>query len=105
MTEIKYPFAEFFCSPQGEGLHCGQLMNFIRTGGCTVGKPYPKEKYIHGTPGENRTLESEWAKIAQLSLQGGPQLLPIYTEMCTTYDGRTFPCDTDYRIRARLTPN
>lgn len=29
--------------------------------------------------------------------------LPIYTEMCTLYDGRTFACDTDYRVHTRLT--
>lgn len=79
----QYPISEIFISPQGEGLYTGTLMAFVRLAGCPVGKPFPKEKYKpdnHGFAG-----------------------LPIYTEMCTMYDGRTFPCDTDFRVKERLT--
>lgn len=74
----KYPIAEMFASPQGEGLYAGTLMYFVRFAGCTVGKMFPKEQY----------------KISNL---------PIYTEQCTLYDGRTFACDTDFRGKLKLT--
>lgn len=77
--EHKYPIAEMFCCPQGEGKWAGQLQNFIRLAGCTVGKRFPKDRY---------TIMP---------------ILPMYTEMCTTYDGRTFECDTDYRKKESLT--
>jgi organic radical activating enzyme len=64
-----------FVSPQGEGAFSGTLMNFIRLAGCSVGKPYPKE--IAGK-------------------------LPIYAAECSTYDGRKFQCDTDFRVKERL---
>jgi organic radical activating enzyme len=34
-----------------------------------------------------------------------PPLLPIYTEECHTWSGVGFPCDTDYRVKERLTVN
>lgn len=68
-----YPISEIFDSPQGEGLYAGTMMTFIRLAGCSVGRPYPKDK-----------------------------ALPVYQEECTLYDGRKFPCDTDYRVRERL---
>lgn len=71
----QYPIAEFFISPQGEGQYCGAQMAFVRLAGCTVGKPFPKEMY---------------------------KTLPIYTEMCTLYDGRTFACDTNYRSKEKI---
>lgn len=33
-----YPIAERFISPQGEGVHTGTVMGFIRFVGCSVGK-------------------------------------------------------------------
>lgn len=78
MSEGTIPISEIFTSPQGEGMHAGALMTFIRTAGCSVGKRYPKEEYD-----TNR--------------------LPIYAAKCTTYDGREFQCDTDYRVKERLT--
>ena len=74
---MNYPIAETFVSFQGEGVFAGTPMFFIRLAGCTVGKPYPKEMYEKG-------------RIAK-------EVLPIYIEKCTLYDGREFPCDTDYR--------
>lgn len=82
VRDVKYPVSEIFCSPQGEGQYTGAMMTFIRLAGCTVGKPYPKEKYAQYNPGNGA--------------------LPIYTEMCTLYDNRTFQCDTDYRVKERL---
>lgn len=49
-------------------------MTFIRLAGCTVGKRYPATIYEKN-------------------------MLPVYTEQCTLYDGRKFPCDTDYRMK------
>lgn len=72
-----YPIAEMFVSPQGEGRYTGTMMQFIRFAGCTVGKPFTEAE---------RTASD----------------LPIYQEKCTTYDGRSFPCDTDYRVKERL---
>ena len=79
----EYPIAETFVSPQGEGLDSGRLMFFIRTAGCNVGKRYPKEMYE----------QKLW----------GQEVLPIYTNECTTFDGRKFACDTDYRCHQKLT--
>lgn len=76
--EREYPISEIFVSPQGEGVWQGTLMAFIRLAGCSVGKGFPRERYL---PGDDQ--------------------LPIYTEMCTTWDGRTFACDTDYRVKVR----
>lgn len=78
----EYPISEIFTSPQGEGVYTGQMTTFIRLAGCTVGKPFPREQYH--IP------------------EGRPGYLPIYTEKCTTWDGREFPCDTDYRTKFRL---
>jgi 7-carboxy-7-deazaguanine synthase len=76
-VSVQYPIAETFTSPQGEGVYSGMVMTFIRLAGCTVGKPYDKKLY--------------------------EKLLPVYTEQCKLYDGRTFACDTDYRVHERLT--
>lgn len=86
--DVIYPISEVFISPQGEGRYTGTLMQFIRFAGCTVGKPFPKEMYKerYSTDTSERPLH-----------------LPIYTEQCTTYDGRTFACDTDYRVKERKT--
>jgi 7-carboxy-7-deazaguanine synthase len=77
-----YPVAECFDSLQGEGVYAGQRQFFIRLAGCSVGKPFPKERY---------SVNSE-----------GSKALPIYTEQCTTWDGRKFECDTDYRVKQHL---
>jgi 7-carboxy-7-deazaguanine synthase len=97
MTELnneskKYPISEIFVSPQGEGVYAGVLMCFVRLAGCTVGKPYPREDY---QPREENTF---------VGLEDMPPKFKIYTEKCTLYDGRTFPCDTDYRTKHRMSP-
>lgn len=84
-----FPIAEMFTSVQGEGVYTGVMMTFIRLAGCTVGKPFPKESY--GLDQELRGCKYN------------PPVLPIYTEQCTLYDGRHFACDTDYRVKERLT--
>lgn len=67
-----YPIAELFVAPQGEGIHVGVLMLFVRLAGCNVGRRYPKNMYDN-------------------------QVVPIYSEQCTLYDGRHFGCDTNYQ--------
>jgi 7-carboxy-7-deazaguanine synthase len=84
----QYPVAEVFTSPQGEGCYAGQMQTFIRLAGCTVGKPYTKEKYMN--MGVDISSEVGGGSATYLPL-------PIYTEKCTLYDGREFACDTDYR--------
>lgn len=78
MNPKTYPIAEIFTSVQGEGALVGTLMTFIRLSGCCVGRPYSDDERAR-LPG-----------------------LPIYTEKCTIVDGRSFPCDTDYRVHERL---
>jgi organic radical activating enzyme len=87
---MEYPVAETFASFQGEGAFAGTSMYFIRLAGCTVGKPFPKEMY------QDRDLPLDTPG----NISG--KALPIYTEKCTLYDGREFPCDTDYRVHERL---
>lgn len=71
-----YPVAEIFVSPQGEGVHQGVLMTFIRFAGCNVGKPY--------TADAKATLG-----------------LNVYQERCTDWQGEAFACDTNYRMSKR----
>ena len=75
----KYPVAEIFYSIQGEGEQSGMPMVFVRLAGCTVGKPYTLE--------EKKDLG-----------------LYVFQNECTTWDGRKFPCDTDYRKTSMMTP-
>ncbi|MDE2099984.1 MAG: 7-carboxy-7-deazaguanine synthase QueE [Patescibacteria group bacterium] len=78
--QVSYPVAEVFESIQGEGYHAGRPMTFIRLAGCSVGKPYTKEAR------------------QQLAL-------PIYQERCTDWQGNSFICDTDFRMKFRATVN
>lgn len=86
---MEYKVSELFTSPQGEGVYTGVMMTFVRLAGCTVGKPFPREDY------KPTTTDGEFTS---------PARFPIYTEQCTTWDGRKFACDTDYRIKRKLQP-
>lgn len=72
---MDFPVAEIFQSIQGEGQWVGTPMLFVRTAGCNVGKPAKALKVTTPFP-----------------------MLPVGREAsaCTTFDGRIFPCDTDY---------
>jgi len=74
-----YPVSEIFESIQGEGSHQGIPMSFIRLAGCSVGKRIPE--------GE-RQIKSA--------------VLPEYYERCHIWNGTSFICDTDYRVKERL---
>lgn len=103
---MQYPISEVFTSPQGEGLYTGIMMTFIRLSGCSVGKPYPKDFYkIKDMPHCEFKCEGgdpDMGHGPTCTYAKNSRALPIYTEQCTLYDGRTFPCDTDYRVKARM---
>ena len=74
--------AETFHSLQGEGQWVGTPMFFIRLAGCNVGR-----------------------SAKALKMEPFP-ILPTGREamVCTSWDGRSFPCDTDYSLYERKTP-
>jgi len=80
----KYPIAEIFTSPQGEGLYSGTLMTFVRIAGCSVGKPMTGDERTHFSNLEQKDLA-------------------LYREKCTLYDGRTFACDTNFQTSEAIT--
>lgn len=98
---MKYPISEIFTSPQGEGIYTGFMMTFIRLSGCSVGKPYPKDMYKAKSGPSDPECEVHNYHMGDGKCSCATKL-PIYTEQCTLYDGRTFACDTDYRVHARL---
>lgn len=75
------PIAETFHSLQGEGQWVGTPMFFIRLAGCNVGKPA-------------KALKMDPLPI----LHTGREAMA-----CTSWDGRSFPCDTDYAKQNELT--
>lgn len=58
-------------------MHSGLSMTFVRLAGCNVGKPY--------------------TKAAKETLG-----LNVYQERCTSALGENFACDTDYRVKQRM---
>lgn len=80
------PIAETFTSVQGEGLQVGMRMTFFRLAGCTVGKRYPREHY-----GERKN-----------DLPTSFTMYPSYVNQCTAFDGRHFPCDTNYNLAEKV---
>lgn len=77
------PIAEIFASLQGEGQWVGTPMLFIRTAGCNVGKPA-------------KALKEDPFPILNTGREASA---------CVTWDGRVFPCDTDYTLKEKLTLN
>jgi len=74
---IKYGLSEVFTSIQGEGYHAGTMTTFIRFAGCSVGRPAAPEEMTKSASG--------------------------YAEVCRTILGHHFLCDTDFRVKLRLT--
>lgn len=86
MSEPTFPVAEMFYSIQGEATRTGTPMFFVRLAGCNVGRYIPT---FHVEP------EDPHATPFQL-------LHPEYAT-CTSFSGEEFICDTDYRVKERLT--
>ena len=106
----KYPIAEIFTSPQGEGLYTGTLMTFIRFAGCSVGKKMNKQKRAEMLqkvfPLKVNAEHDHFRELPNGELvpeESAFRIIPEYTEVCTTYDGREFLCDTDFRTKEVLT--
>jgi len=90
--EYRYPISEDFLSDQGEGSHSGQVQHFIRLSSCTVGKPLSKF-----------SKEQQEKLFKSYPTFSGTNVLPVYTEVCSIAGGRLMFCDTDYRVKERLT--
>lgn len=78
------PIAEIFTSIHGEGAYAGTPMTFIRLAGCSVGK--------------NVGVRSANFSTIMPVLPSGKTAWE-----CTAFDGRKFPCDTDFNVNERLT--
>lgn len=79
MSDILFPVAETFYSLQGEGVWAGTPMWFLRLAGCSVGKYRQPEK-----------ADSPF------------QVVHPEHSTCTSFSGRKFVCDTDYRKRFNM---
>lgn len=88
-ADHKLPIAENFHSIQGEGQWVGTPMHFIRLAGCPVGKTATKT-YLEGVKDE-------------FGIAASDEMLPVINNQlsaCRTYDGRYFPCDTDFKCHS-----
>src|ERR1035441_8917420 len=96
-VEMLIPIAETFTSVQGEGGQSGIRMTFFRLAGCTVGKRFPSARYQDDNV---KAVAFVTPHPDDICAHKDP-LLPIYPDFvneCTTFDGRHFPCDTNYRL-------
>lgn len=78
----KFPIAETFYSIQGEATWAGQPQFFVRLAGCNVGKYYIPEP----------------TKPFRVYQAANPEY-----STCTSVAGKSFVCDTDYRVKDQLT--
>lgn len=78
-VEIKFPVTEIFHSPQGEGVHSGVAMTFVRLAGCNVGKPMTSQELLH------EGIRESWV------------------ERCHDWGGNSFNCDTNFRMTCKMT--
>lgn len=86
-----YPVAEQFHSIQGEGLHSGRLMHFIRLAGCNVGLYAKRDQLVSLMPTEQK-YANELADAREAN--------PLHSVCCTAI-GQHFICDTDYHSAAK----
>lgn len=77
----KFNVAETFVSIKGEGMHTGVPMFFLRLAGCNVGRAQTLEQ-IRDVGWETRTGST--------------------AEICTSWNGTKFLCDTDYNCHEKL---
>jgi 7-carboxy-7-deazaguanine synthase len=80
------PIAEHFHSLQGEGWFVGTPMHFIRLAGCSVGAKATRDFKAVVAP------DAPFPMLAE----GVP------ASMCQTYDQRFFVCDTDFRLKDKI---
>src|SRR5271168_471591 len=62
-------------------------MTFVRLAGCNVGRAFTDTERIN----------------LQMVTESGLEPLPVWAERCTGWDGKAFCCDTDYRVKSRIT--
>lgn len=76
MKELSFNVAETFYSIKGEGMHTGTPMYFLRLAGCNVGRRdvMLRDKVRSGA----------------------------FAEVCTSWDGSKFLCDTDYNSHKKM---
>lgn len=100
MPETKiYPIAQLFTSPQGEGLHSGVLMRFVRLAGCNVGVYsvganeqlaalrvlHPKHSICTSALGDSFLCDTNYFSIAKMSAEDAIQSeVPGVTAVCLT---------------------
>lgn len=90
--EKRLPISETFLSLQGEGRWVGSMMYFVRLAGCTVGKHIQAQVPTSSKANSGTHKDTDHYGT-----------IPVWQEECTLYDGRKFLCDTDFRVKQRLT--
>lgn len=83
-----YPIAETFTSVQGEGVHTGTLMHFIRLAGCNVGR------YV--TADQWGGLNTKDIPAPMVATDDFPLLINKQHSVCESVLGQRFVCDTNY---------